>query len=98
MASADEPRRLHVLLYRFVEDAVAARAPHRAAHLEHVERWRGQGRLLMAGATGDPPTGGLLVFDVAGPADVEAFASADPYVTGGVVVDRRVEPWLVVAD
>jgi hypothetical protein len=98
MASAAEPRRLHLLLYEYVEDALTARAPHRAAHLEHIGRWHEQGRVVMGGATGDPPTGGAIVFDVADPADVEAFATADPYVTEGVVTAWRVEPWTVVAD
>jgi hypothetical protein len=98
MASPDAPRRLHLLRYEYVEDALAARAPHRAAHLEHIARWQADGRLVMAGATGDPPTGGAIVFDVADAADAEAFAAADPYVSEGVVVSWRVEPWLVVAD
>ncbi len=47
-------------------------------------------------ALGDPPSGGLLMFDVDGPDAVEAFVRADPYVASGLVTAWRVEPWSVV--
>jgi uncharacterized protein len=53
--------------------------------------------VLMAGAIGDPPNGGLVVFDVEDPAEVERFAQADPYVTNGLVASWRVEPWALVS-
>ena len=34
------------------------------AHLDLIKRWHGDDRLVMAGAVGDPPYGGLLVFRV----------------------------------
>jgi uncharacterized protein YciI len=60
-------------------------------------RWQQEGRLVMGGAIGDPPHGALIVFDVSGPAEVEEFAAADPYVLNGLVTGRRVEPWAVVS-
>lgn len=48
----------------------------------------------MAGAVGDPPTGGLLVFRDG--ADVEAFRRDDPYVAAELVTAWRVQPWNVV--
>ena len=51
----------------------------------------------MGGAIGDPPHGALIVFDVAGPEQVEEFAASDPYVLNGLVTARRVEPWAVVS-
>jgi uncharacterized protein YciI len=91
-------RRL-VLLYEFVEgdDIVERRAPYREAHIGQIREWSADGRVLMAGALGDPPRGGLLVFDVEDPAEVESFARADPYVTNGLVASWRIEPWSVVS-
>ena len=85
------------LFYDYVDNIVERRAPHRPAHLELYRRWREEGRLVMGGAIGDPPHGALIVFDVAGPEDVEEFAHADPYVQNALVTARRVEPWAVVS-
>jgi hypothetical protein len=85
-----------VLLYEYVENALEARAPHREEHLALVARYVEDGSLAMAGALGDPPRGGLLVFPGDDPAVVERFASEDPYVREGVVTSWRVEPWMVV--
>ena len=84
------------LFYDYVENIVERRAPHRPAHLELYRRWREEGRLVMGGALGDPPHGALIVFDVESPAEVEEFASVDPYVLNGLVNTRRIEPWAVV--
>jgi uncharacterized protein YciI len=89
--------RRHVLFYDYVEDLVAKREPHRAAHLELAREWMDDGRLLEAGAYGDPPSGGLLVFASDDPADAEEFAGRDPYVHAGIVTRWRVEPWNVVS-
>ena len=88
-----------VLIYDFIEvdDIVERRAPHRPAHIDQIREWLADGRLLQAGALGDPPHGGMLVFDVEDPAVVEDFARADAYVTGGLVASWRVEPWALVA-
>jgi uncharacterized protein YciI len=50
----------------------------------------------MAGALGDPPHGGAIVFRGVEPGHIEAFADADPYVTAGLVTARRIERWNVV--
>lgn len=90
-----EPERLYVLHYDYVENIVERRAPHREEHLAHAGRWRDEGRLILGGAIGEPPTGGLLVFRVDDPSEVEAFADADPYVQAGLVTGRRVQVWMV---
>jgi uncharacterized protein len=90
--------RRHLLLYDYVaENVLERRAPHRDAHLSLVREWLADGRILMAGALGDPPHGAALVFAVSDPADVERFAESDPYVASGLVTAWRVEPWNVVA-
>ncbi len=88
------PETLQILHYEYVPDMVDKRQPHREAHLDLIKRWHGDDRLVIAGAVGDPPHGGLLVFRSA--EDAEAFAGDDPYVEAGLVVSRRVEPWTVV--
>lgn len=89
------PERLQLLHYDYVENIVERRAPHREAHLALVGRWKEEGRLVMGGAVGDPPHGGLIVLR-GEPADVRAFVEEDPYVLNGLVTDWRVEPWNVV--
>ena len=88
------PELLHLLRYEYVPDIVERRAPHRPGHLELITRYHGDGRIVMAGAVGDPPAWGLLVFRSA--SDAEAFAAEDPYVTSGIVTSWTVEPWNVV--
>ena len=78
------------------ENLVERRAPHRPVHIELFRRWRADGRLLMGGAVGEPPHGGLLVVAVDGAAEVEAFVAADPYVEAGIVESWRVESFMVV--
>lgn len=86
-----------ILFYDYVEDVLARRAPHREAHLARIREWVGDGRMLMAGALGDPPTGAAFVLPGDDPADAERFAVGDPYVAAGLVTGRRVVPWTVVA-
>lgn len=85
-----------MLFYDYVPDVLERRAPHRGLHLEWAREWSADGRLLMAGALGDPPTGAALVFrgdDLGAP---ERFAAGDPYVEAGLVTARRVVPWTIV--
>ena len=50
----------------------------------------------MAGALGNPPTGGAIVWTGVTPQDIEAFTAADPYVVNGLVTSQRIERWNVV--
>ncbi len=86
----------HLLIYEYVEDVVERRRPHREAHLAHIRAGKEAGRILMAGALGDPAHGAALVFEGVDPELIEAFVEADPYVTAGLVVAHRVEPWTLV--
>ncbi|HEV2062899.1 MAG TPA: YciI family protein [Solirubrobacteraceae bacterium] len=88
------PQHLKLLHYDYVEDIVERRAPHRAAHLELIGTWVSDGRVVAGGATGDPPSGALIVFRESG--DPEEFVAVDPYVREGLVTSWRVEPWTVV--
>lgn len=90
-------RRLTVLFYEYVEGMLEKRGPHRDRHLALIEQWTASGRLVLAGAFGDPPQGALLAFDVGDPAELEEFLGADPYMQAGLVAGHRIEPLNVVA-
>lgn len=83
------------LLYDVVDDYVRRRQPFRADHLALAERFRREGKLLLAGAF-DPPDGALLVFRAGSADEVEAFVREDPYVREGLVTSWRVKAWTVV--
>ncbi|HZV75508.1 MAG TPA: YciI family protein [Conexibacter sp.] len=85
---------LHLLVYEYVPDITERRAPHREGHLALIARYHESGRLVIASATGVPPSGGLFAFRDA--ADADAFAAEDPYTAAGLVTSSRVEPWTVV--
>jgi uncharacterized protein YciI len=86
----------HCLFYDYIEDVVEKRAPLRADYLALARAWKADGRIVMAGALGTPPSGALFVFLVDDPAQVDEFVAADPYVAGGIVTGHRVLPWNVV--
>src|SRR4051812_17633938 len=85
------PTAYQALIYDYVENALEARTPHREAHLEKIKAAVDDGTMHRAGALGDPPTGGLLVFNGDAPSPAEPFAAPDPYVENGVVTSGRVE-------
>ena len=86
---------LYLLQYDVVEDYIARRAAHRDAHLSLANAAAERGELLLGGAVDAGAGGALLVFT--GRAAAEAFASADPYVSNGVVVAWRIREWSVAA-
>ena len=91
-----EPVVHHCLFYDYVEDVVEKRAPLRDEHLALARAWKDDGRIVMAGALGSPPTGALFVFLVDDPAQIDEFVAADPYVSGAIVTAHRVMAWNVV--
>ncbi len=94
------PMAVCILTYAYVDDILERRRPHREAHLAHIERCTAERGLVIAGATGDPPSGALFVFEgEPDPGDeARAFMDADPYVAAGLVAESRIEPWTVVAE
>jgi uncharacterized protein len=86
----------YLLLYDYVDDVAQRRAPHREAHLAHIRARQQAGHVLMAGALGDPPSGGAFVFRDTPVADIEAFVAEDPYMQAGLITGWRCEPWNLV--
>jgi len=86
----------HLLLYEYVENMLERRGPHREAHLDRIRAERDAGRIVMAGALGDPPTGAAIVFRGVAPEQIETFVHADPYVKAELVTGWRIAPWKLV--
>ncbi|MGH2913977.1 MAG: YciI family protein [Solirubrobacteraceae bacterium] len=85
-----------LLRYTYVPDIVERRGPHREAHLAAIAAEQAAGRVSLAGALGDPPSGGAIAFTGVGREHVQRFAAADPYVRAGLVTEQRIEPWTLV--
>jgi len=86
-----------VLQYDAVDDFINRRTPYREEHLRLIREAHARGEIVMAGALGNPPDGGLLVFK----AEIEVaenFARRDPYVVNGLVTRWVVRPWNVVTE
>jgi uncharacterized protein YciI len=88
------PETLQILQYEYVPDMADKRTPHRQAHLDLIAAYHGDGRIVMGGAVGDPPSAGLIVFRTADAA--QAFVDEDPYGAAGLVVKSTIQPWTVV--
>jgi uncharacterized protein YciI len=86
----------YLLFYDVLPDYADRRAPLRAAHLEHARAACRRGELVLGGALADPADGAVLLFRGESPAAAEAFAAADPYVTGGLATRWRVRRWVTV--
>lgn len=86
----------YLLTYTLSPDYLARRGEHRDVHLGLAWAASERDDLLLGGAVGDPPTSAILLFAGDGPQTAEAFARADPYVTNGLVVSWKVEPWTTV--
>jgi uncharacterized protein YciI len=91
-----DPQTHHLLLYEYVENMVDRRGPYREAHLERIHAQRDAGNVVMAGALGNPPTGGAIAFKGLERAEIEKFVHADPYFEAGLVTSFQIEPWNIV--
>jgi uncharacterized protein YciI len=86
-----------ILQYDAVDDFINRRTPFREEHLRLIRESHARGEIVLAGALGTPPDGGLLVFKA--PTNVaERFAREDPYVINGLITRWVVRPWNVVVE
>jgi uncharacterized protein YciI len=90
------PEDHQLLLYDYVEDVSERRGPYREAHLARIASERERGRIVMAGALGDPPRGAAFVFKGLEREQIEQFVRGDPYVEAGLVTNWVIEPWKLV--
>jgi uncharacterized protein YciI len=90
------PETHFLLMYDYVEDILERRAPYREAHLTNLTRLKEEGRVVMAGALGDPVTGAAIVFAPCEPEEIGEYVLRDPYYEAGLITDWRAIPWNVV--
>lgn len=86
----------HLLLYDYVPDMVERRGPYRETHLGRIRAGQDEGRIVMAGALGDPPHGAAIVFRGATRQEIEQFVQDDPYVEADLVTKWYIERWKLV--
>jgi len=86
----------HALIYIDRDGAGERRAALRSVHLsylrDHASDLKAAGPLLDANGS---PCGSLLIFQTEFPQALEALASHDPYVTGGVIETVKVARWSI---
>lgn len=83
-----------LLIYDYVPDILERRAPHREGHLALLRQMEADGECLLAGASGEPVSGGVMAFT--SHAAAERFARDDPYGAAGLVAGHRIDPLRVV--
>jgi len=87
----------YLLFYEKTPDYAQREIPLQVVHRTHVLAAVSRGELMLGGPLADPTDGtNVLLFQADSAATVEAFATSDPYVTGGVVCRWRVRPWQTV--
>ncbi|MGH2909674.1 MAG: YciI family protein [Solirubrobacteraceae bacterium] len=86
----------HLLLYVYPDDIAERRGPYREEHLRRIAVEKEAGRILMAGAFGDPISGGAMAWTGAAPDEIDAFVQGDPYLEAGLIRSYRIEPWTLV--
>jgi hypothetical protein len=92
----------YIIYAEDVDNSLALRLKARPAHLERISALVDEGRILVAGPTPaidseDPAeagfTGSLIIAQFESLGDAEAWADADPYVSGGVFKSVTVKPY-----
>jgi hypothetical protein len=86
----------YLLLYDYVEEMADRRGPYREAHLGRIRAGQDEGRIVLAGALGDPPHGAAIVFRGATHNEIEQFVQDDPYVEAELVTKWYIERWKIV--
>ena len=76
-------------------DGTIKRPLYRQAHLQRLEQWAQQGKVILAGPLTDK-TGSLMVVEAESLEEVQTFAKEDPYTIHGVFQEVTVHPFLQV--
>lgn len=94
MATAEGPK-YHILHYDYVPDILERRAPFREQHLQLARQEFEKGRMVMAGACGNPVDGAVFIFQNIELQDIEEYVKGDPYVNNGLVPSWSIKPYNV---
>lgn len=97
VAMAAQSSKYYSLHYQYVPDILEKRGPHREGHLAAARKQTEAGKLLIAGAVGDPVDGGLFIFKDVTKQEVEEFVKNDVYVTEKLVNGWTIQPFNAVA-
>ena len=92
--SPENPKKLFVLTYEYVDNVAEKRAPLRASHLNYAKEMVSKG-ILVAGGAFNPLTHGMLIVNGTRD-DAEKLAKGDPYVVGKIVKGYDIKEWTVV--
>ena len=84
-----------VILGKDGPEGQVKRPLYREAHLQRLERWAQQGKIILAGPLTDK-TGSLIVVEADSLEEVQAFAKKDPYLIHGVFQEVTVHPFMQV--
>ena len=84
-----------VILGKDGPEGAVKRPLHREAHLQRLEQWAQQGKVILAGPLTDK-TGSLIVVEANSLEEVQAFANEDPYMIHGVFQKVTVHPFMQV--
>lgn len=93
---ASQGSKYYCLQYKYVADIMEKRGPHRDAHLGAAKKKEEAGKLLIAGASGDPVNGGLFIFKDASKEEIEEFVKTDPYTKAGLIISWDLQPFNAV--
>eukprot|EP00891_Asterochloris_glomerata_P000130 jgi/Astpho2/130/e_gw1.00004.119.1_t len=84
-AMASSSDQWHILQYKYVQDILEKRGPHREGHLKAAQHQADAGRIDMAGPFQDPVDGAVFIWKGATPEEIQEWVAADPYVQAGLV-------------
>jgi hypothetical protein len=76
-------------------EGAAKRPLYRQAHLQRLEQWAQQGKVILAGPLTDK-TGSLIVVEAESLEEVQTFSQGDPYMINGVFQEVTVHPFMQV--
>jgi hypothetical protein len=76
-------------------EGAAKRPLYRQAHLQRLEQWAQQGKVILAGPLTDK-TGSLLVVEAESLEEVQTFSQGDPYMINGVFQEITVHPFMQI--
>lgn len=76
-------------------EGAAKRPLYRQAHLQRLEQWAQQGKVILAGPLTDK-TGSLIVVEAESLEEVQTFAQGDPYMINGVFQEITVHPFMQI--